>query len=134
MEATNTDASGFPSWFIYLGMALAVISSTLNGLSFVLQKKGILAAELSLMKQNKTVKRGNKAYLKNAIWWSGTGCMILAELSNLVAYSFAPSVLVAPMGSCSVFVTAVLSVWMLGERLSFEVPVDGRGDHEPTAR
>ena len=48
-------------------MALAVSSGVFIGVSFVLKKKGLLAANL---KDGKEAGEGY-GYLKNAWWWSG---------------------------------------------------------------
>lgn len=53
---------------------MAIISSTLNGISFVLQKKGILDVEVKMLREGKEVKEGHVQYLKSFVWWSGTGC------------------------------------------------------------
>ncbi|KAI9034046.1 magnesium transporter, partial [Hyaloraphidium curvatum] len=119
----GSGGSGFPDYFVYIGMAMAIVSSTLNGVSFVLQKKGILDVEVKMLREGREVKHGHVEYLKSWVWWTGTACMVFAEVTNLVAYSFAPSVLVAPMGSMSVFVTAILSTYFLKEQLSFEAKV-----------
>lgn len=43
--------------------------------------------------------------------------MILGEIANFLAYSFAPAILVTPLGAGSVFVSAVLSSFFLNENL-----------------
>jgi len=62
-----------------VGVALAVSSGVFIGVSFVLKKKGLLAANL---KDGKEAGEGY-GYLKNAWWWSG---MIL----SLFRPSFSP--------------------------------------------
>jgi drug/metabolite transporter (DMT)-like permease len=43
--------------------------------------------------------------------------MVLGELSNFAAYSYAPAVLVTPLGALSVLISSVLASLFLGERL-----------------
>ncbi|CAG8779668.1 13740_t:CDS:2, partial [Ambispora leptoticha] len=44
------------------------------------------------------------SYLKNPIWWLGMGTMVVGELLNFAAYSFAPAILVTPLGALSVLI------------------------------
>ena len=43
----------------------------------------------------------------------------MGEICNFSAYAFQPAIVVAPLGALSVAVSAVLSSWLLKERLSF---------------
>ena len=43
--------------------------------------------------------------------------MIVGEIANFVAYSFAPAIVVTPMGALSVVVSAILASWLLQETL-----------------
>jgi hypothetical protein len=65
-----------PPVYKAVGVALAIASGVFIGVSFVLKKKGLLAANL---KDNKEAGEGY-GYLKNFWWWTG---MILSK-------SFAP--------------------------------------------
>jgi len=112
-----------PDYFVYVGLGLAIISAILNGMAFVFNKFGIKQTEDAMIEQGITPAPGHHEYLKNKVWWGGMVCMIVGEILNFVAYSFAPSVLVAPMGSASVLVTALLSSVILKERLSFDAGV-----------
>ncbi|KAJ1741429.1 hypothetical protein LPJ78_003732 [Coemansia sp. RSA 989] len=76
----------------YIGMALAMASSLLIGTSFVLTKKGLM----------ETTSR-----------YVGLG-----EFANFAAYSFAPAILVTPLGALSVIVGAILASIFLGERIN----------------
>ncbi|KAI8144835.1 magnesium transporter NIPA-domain-containing protein [Fennellomyces sp. T-0311] len=60
------------------------------------------------------------AYLKSFMWWTGMILMIVGELCNFIAYSFAPAILVTPLGALSVVISAVLSSIFLKERLTFQ--------------
>lgn len=44
--------------------------------------------------------------------------MIVGEAANFAAYSFAPAVIVTPMGGFSVVISAILADIMLGEKLT----------------
>ncbi|KAG5852725.1 magnesium transporter NIPA1 isoform X1 [Anguilla anguilla] len=89
------------------GVAIAVVSSFINGSTFVLQKKGILRAR----------KRGD-SYLLDGVWWSGTFSMILGQIGNFLAYNVAPAVVVAPLGALGVLFGALLASHILQEHLN----------------
>lgn len=46
--------------------------------------------------------------------------MVLGEIANFAAYSYAPAILVTPLGAGSVFLSAVLASIFLGERLGVQ--------------
>jgi drug/metabolite transporter (DMT)-like permease len=46
--------------------------------------------------------------------------MVLGEVANFAAYSYAPAILVTPLGAGSVFLSAVLASIFLGERLGVQ--------------
>ncbi|TYJ59012.1 hypothetical protein B9479_000451 [Cryptococcus floricola] len=103
------------STFKIVGICLAVGSGLLIGTSFVIKKKGLI---------NSTKKYGNQAgeghaYLKSWMWWLGMVTMIVGEICNFVAYAFTEAILVTPMGALSVVVAAILSHFMLKEKLTF---------------
>ncbi|CAG5861987.1 unnamed protein product [Menidia menidia] len=89
------------------GVVIAVISSFINGSTFVLQKKGILRSR----------DRGG-TYLTDVVWWSGTLCMIIGQIGNFLAYNVAPAVIVTPLGALGVLFGAVLASWILEEHLN----------------
>ncbi|XP_028300675.1 magnesium transporter NIPA1 [Gouania willdenowi] len=89
------------------GIVTAVVSSFINGLTFVLQKKGILRSR----------HRGG-SHLTDVVWWSGTLCMIIGQIGNFFAYNMAPAVIVTPLGALGVLFGAVLASWILEERLN----------------
>ena len=116
---SNCTASGGtadrPESYKYIGIALAVCSGLFIGVSFVLKKFGLLKANV---KYHEEAGEGY-GYLKNAWWWGGMTLMIVGEICNFVAYSFADAILVTPLGALSVVVTTILSAIFLKERLSF---------------
>lgn len=57
------------------------------------------------------------AYLRNPIWWAGMIVMVIGEAANFAAYTFAPPILVTPLGALSVLIGAVLASIFLKERL-----------------
>ncbi|KAF8471250.1 magnesium transporter NIPA-domain-containing protein [Kalaharituber pfeilii] len=104
-----------PPVYKTLGIILALCSGVFIGISFVMKKKGLLAANL---KDGKEAGEGY-GYLKNWWWWGGMSLMILGEICNFSAYLFVEAILVTPLGALSVVVTAILSSIFLKERLSF---------------
>jgi drug/metabolite transporter (DMT)-like permease len=100
--------------FRTVGIILAIASGVFIGISFVLKKVGLLAAN----DKYQEVAGEGYGYLKNAYWWTGMTLMIIGEICNFVAYAFVDAILVTPMGALSVVITAVLSAIFLKERLS----------------
>jgi len=92
----------------YIGLALAICSSFAIGASFVLTKVGLL---------RDGSKGESYTYVKNPIWILGTVLMALGELANFAAYTFAPPILVTPLGALSVIIGAVLAAIFLKENL-----------------
>ncbi|KAH9948033.1 DUF803-domain-containing protein [Amylocystis lapponica] len=98
----------------YIGLALAVSSSLAIGTSFIITKKGLNeAADRSAYAS----ASDNYAYLKNPIWWAGISTMVLGEIANFAAYTFAPPILVTPLGALSVIIGAILASFLLDEEL-----------------
>ncbi|XP_062853115.1 magnesium transporter NIPA1 [Trichomycterus rosablanca] len=89
------------------GVGIAVISSFINGSTFVLQKKGILRSHTS-----------GRSYLLDCVWWCGTLAMIVGQIGNFLAHNAAPAVLVTPLGALGVLFGAVLASWILQEHLN----------------
>ncbi|KAK3826635.1 MAG: magnesium transporter NIPA-domain-containing protein [Linnemannia elongata] len=99
-----------PTYYKFIGMGLAVSSGIFIGSSFVLKKKGLL--------RSSAIAGEGHAYLKSKLWWTGMIMMIVGEILNFVAYSFAPALLVTPLGALSVVVCSVLSSLVLKEKLN----------------
>ncbi|KAG5276006.1 hypothetical protein AALO_G00126890 [Alosa alosa] len=89
------------------GIGIAVLSSFINGSTFVLQKKGILRAR----------ERGG-SYLAETVWWIGTLATVVGQIGNFVAYNAAPAVLVTPLGALGVLFGATLASFVLQEHLN----------------
>ncbi|KAI9340971.1 Non-imprinted in Prader-Willi/Angelman syndrome region protein 2 [Pilaira anomala] len=97
----------------YIGLILAICSSLLIGTSFVITKKGLL--------NSSTKEHGNATdshrYLKNYIWWIGLIVMVSGEVMNFIGYTFAPAILITPLGALSVIIGAVLGSIFLNEKM-----------------
>ncbi|PPJ56479.1 hypothetical protein CBER1_07636 [Cercospora berteroae] len=104
-----------PGFYKIVGIVLAVASGLFIGSSFVIKKVGLLKANVKYQEE----AGEGYGYLKNAWWWLGMTLMIVGEICNFVAYAFTDAILVTPLGAISVVVCAVLSWWILKERLSF---------------
>ncbi|KAF5318549.1 hypothetical protein D9619_010854 [Psilocybe cf. subviscida] len=99
----------------WTGLMLAVCGNIGIGLSFIITKKGLNdAAQRSAYG---TSASDNLSYLKNPIWWAGMVTMVIGELANFAAYTFAPPILVTPLGALSVLIGAILASFLLGEEL-----------------
>ncbi|MBW0544825.1 hypothetical protein O181_084540 [Austropuccinia psidii MF-1] len=97
----------------YIGLALAISSSLAIGTSFIITKKGLIDAS------DRTSLPSSEAYtyLKNPIWWAGIITMVIGEIANFAAYTFAPPILVTPLGALSVLIGAILASFFLKEEL-----------------
>ncbi|KAI8841090.1 magnesium transporter NIPA-domain-containing protein [Chytriomyces cf. hyalinus JEL632] len=101
--------------FRVLGVSLALASATFIGASFILKKKGLLDSNALDGRRPGT----GHGYLKNTLWWTGMIMMLVGELCNVAAYAFQPAIIVTPLGSISVVISAVMSDIFLKEKLSF---------------
>ncbi|GMM34900.1 hypothetical protein DASC09_022250 [Saccharomycopsis crataegensis] len=95
----------------YIGLGLAMSSSLAIGTSFIITKKGLMDA------QNQGFEGKGHEYLKNPIWWAGIATMAVGEVANFAAYTFAPAILVTPLGALSVIIGAILAAIFLKEEL-----------------
>ncbi|KAI8391190.1 magnesium transporter [Radiomyces spectabilis] len=98
----------------YIGLILAMSSSVFIGLSFIITKKGLMNAR---QYHGVSAVDGKHHYLKNWTWWTGIGTMAVGEILNFSAYSFAPPILVTPLGALSVILGAIFASIFLKERL-----------------
>ncbi|KAM5532255.1 hypothetical protein V8D89_014094 [Ganoderma adspersum] len=96
----------------YIGLAIAIAGNVGIGSSFIFTKKGLIAAS-----KNGTSATNEHTYFRSPLWWIGMVVMVLGELLNFVAYTFAPPVLITPLGALSVIVGAILASFFLNEKL-----------------
>ncbi|WVQ98128.1 hypothetical protein IAU59_005250 [Kwoniella sp. CBS 9459] len=109
----------------YIGLGLALGGTFLIGSSFIITKKGLNDAakkdsEYPHSHQRQTGPRNaseDLSYLQNPIWWAGMVTMIVGEVANFAAYTFAPAILVTPLGAMSVIIGAILASFLLDEKL-----------------
>ncbi|WLF79415.1 hypothetical protein PVL30_003167 [Lodderomyces elongisporus] len=102
----------------YIGLALAMSSSLAIGTSFIITKKGLMdAAARNRGSSNNNGSVQAADYLQNPIWWGGMITMAIGEIANFAAYTFAPAILVTPLGALSVIIGAVLAAIFLKEEL-----------------
>jgi drug/metabolite transporter (DMT)-like permease len=102
----------------YIGLLLAVSGTLLIGTSFIVTKLGLNDAGRNRYGDDGGHSASdNFTYLKNPIWWAGMVIMVLGEAMNFAAYTFAPPILVTPLGAFSVLIGAVLASFLLGEEL-----------------
>ncbi|KAH9917335.1 magnesium transporter NIPA-domain-containing protein [Fomitopsis serialis] len=93
----------------YIGLILAVSSSLAIGTSFIITKKGLNDAS---SRSTYAQASDDYAYLRSPIWWAG-----ISTFANFAAYTFAPPILVTPLGALSVIIGAVLASFLLNEEL-----------------
>ncbi|KAL8279752.1 hypothetical protein RQP46_007847 [Phenoliferia psychrophenolica] len=96
-----------------IGLALAISSSLAIGSSFIITKKGLISAA----DRHDGMSSDSHSYLKNGLWWAGMATMVVGEIANFAAYTFAPPILVTPLGALSVLIGAVLASFFLNEKL-----------------
>lgn len=96
----------------YIGLGLAISSSIAIGTSFIITKKGLMSAS-----DKQGFQGDGYEYLKNPLWWAGILTMAIGEIANFAAYTFAPAILVTPLGALSVIIGAVLAAVFLKEEL-----------------
>lgn len=96
----------------YIGLGLALSSSLAIGTSFIITKKGLMAAS-----NQHGFEGDGYEYLKNPVWWAGMLTMAIGEIANFAAYTFAPPILVTPLGALAVIIGAVLASLILKEEL-----------------
>jgi len=99
----------------YIGLLLAISSSVAIGTSFIITKKGLNDAALNSAYGAQA--SDNLSYLRNPIWWAGISTLVLGEVANFAAYTFAPPILVTPLGALSVLIGAILASFLLHEEL-----------------
>ncbi|KAG2218041.1 hypothetical protein INT45_011922 [Circinella minor] len=97
----------------YIGLILAICSSILIGVSFVITKKGLQQAS----SESQAFASDSHRYLRSPIWWTGLITMVSGEILNFIGYTFAPAILITPLGALSVIIGAILATLFLKEKL-----------------
>ncbi|KAF9067093.1 magnesium transporter NIPA-domain-containing protein [Rhodocollybia butyracea] len=100
----------------WIGLALAISSSLAIGLSSIITKKGLNAAASESEGAYGAAASDNLSYLKNGVCRLFNRLTLL-PVANFAAYSFAPPILVTPLGALSVLVGAILASFLLQEEL-----------------
>jgi hypothetical protein len=95
------------------GVTLALLSSLFIGVSFIIKKKGLLAAGQTGLR----AREGGYAYLLQPLWWVGMATMVGGEFANLAAYAYAPAIVVTPLGASTIIVSTILARCFLGESM-----------------
>jgi len=104
---TTQQPSNFPSnERILLGCGLAICGNLLISVAMNIQKYS----------HNQLIEK-NTSYLSSATWWLGLILMVFGEIGNFSAYGFAPASLVAPLGTTTVIVNAIIAVVFLKEKM-----------------
>ncbi|CAH8584632.1 unnamed protein product [Schistosoma rodhaini] len=98
----------------YIGLCLALLSTLFIGTSFIFKKLALRRSS----RNGLSAGDGSLSYLCEWMWWMGFILMGIGEFANFVAYTFAPAILVTPLGALSVLVSALLSVRFLNEHLN----------------
>jgi len=81
------------------GCFLAIVGAVACGASMPLQKIGVIRK-------------------RKAAWLLGLVCLIIGEIFTVLAYTYAPAVLVSPLGAVRVVTTTLVSVKFLNENLT----------------
>ncbi|KAJ6506136.1 magnesium transporter [Mycena vulgaris] len=97
---------------------MAMVGSFAIGTSSVITKMGLTASA------DGTASTDNMAFLRNSMWWAGMGALVVGEVAKFGAYTFAPPVMVTPLGALSVIVAyaphnilTIFALFLLNERL-----------------
>ncbi|KAF7344079.1 hypothetical protein MVEN_01697500 [Mycena venus] len=94
----------------YIGLAMAIVGSFAIGTSSAITKMGITASA------DGTSATENMSFLRNSMWWAGMSALVVGE-ANFGAYTFAPLIMVTPLGALSVIVGAIFASFLLNEQL-----------------
>ena len=93
------------------GVTLALMSSIFIGASFIIKKKGLMAAGAT----GTRASAGGFSYLQQPLWWVGMLTMIGGEFANLAAYAYAPAIVVTPLGASTIVISSILANCFLDE-------------------
>ena len=94
----------------WLGVGLTIIGNIINALGISVQKY----AHLRLGALAPT-----DAYFRDYRWWIGLVLVAIGESLNAVAYGFAPTSIVAPLGGLTLIITDAIAIGFFKEKLRF---------------
>ena len=107
------------------GAVIAIFANFLVSVSLIVQKHAHMKNEAETALANEAYLRKNgpdktivvsKGYWQLKWWWLGISINAVGELGNLIAYGYAPTIVVAPLGATTVMFNSLLSVVVLKER------------------
>ncbi|OLL27019.1 putative magnesium transporter NIPA4 [Neolecta irregularis DAH-3] len=107
----------------YIGLGLAISSSAAIASSLPKKSSPLSFSRLTAIQglidasENREAHETSYSFLRNPIWWAGMTTMAVGEIANFAAYTFAPAILVTPLGALSVLIGAVLAAVFLREEL-----------------
>ncbi|KAI1881400.1 hypothetical protein JX265_000226 [Neoarthrinium moseri] len=101
----------------YIGVILALCASVAISASYVTIKIGLKVGLEDAIERH-GFKRDGHEYLRNWNWWTGMLMHAVGELFNFTAHTFAPAVLVTPLGELNVLTGTVLGTYFLKKRLN----------------
>uniref|UniRef100_A0A7S0P0L3 Magnesium transporter n=1 Tax=Calcidiscus leptoporus TaxID=127549 RepID=A0A7S0P0L3_9EUKA len=103
-----------------LTLSLELSNDNMIGVMIAIGANAVIPLALNLQKyahvQN-TDQDGKprKPFMKIPLWWVGITLMISGEFFNLLAYGYAPTALVAPVGAVGVFFNGIITTTWLKE-------------------
>ncbi|EEB94830.1 hypothetical protein MPER_06293, partial [Moniliophthora perniciosa FA553] len=100
----------------WIGLALAISSSMAIGMSSIITKKMYPGLNAAASKGVMGCCILHWAFCET-ILLAGKSTLILGEVANFAAYTFAPPILVTPLGALSVLIGAILASFLLNEEL-----------------
>jgi magnesium transporter len=110
---------------MWVGAIIAVFANFLVSVSLIVQKHAHMKNEAETALANEAFRKRSgpdktivvsKGYWQLKWWWLGISINAVGELGNLIAYGYAPTIVVAPLGATTVMFNSLLSVIILKER------------------
>lgn len=101
---SEADIGSVSSW---TGIVLTIVGNGINAVGISVQKK----AHLRLARV-----QPSRSYFRDGLWWLGLALVALGEGVNAVAYGYAPTNIIAPLGGLTLVLTTTIAVCAFGER------------------
>ena len=101
------------------GALIAVFANFLVSLSLIVQKHAHMKNEAETARANAVITNStnsikpvvvSKGYWQLKWWWLGLFIDGVGEIGNLIAYGYAPTIVVAPLGATTVMFNSFFSV------------------------